>query len=381
PTYNITKDFEWDTPNANLLFEVTAKYGTPYFQNYVGSGLDPSSIRAMCCRLNINQNELMKRPGSMWGPGDSTGSIGVVTMNLNRIGYETKTMDEYLNKLKHLMIIAKNSLELKRKVIQQNLDNGLMPYTKRYLGTWKNHFSTIGLCGMHESCLNFLGKGIETNEGKEFTKQVLLFMREVTREFQVETGNLYNLEATPAESTSYKFGRMDKQLYPDIITSGTKEAPYLTNSTHLPVSHTDNAVEAIEHQNEIQELYTGGTIFHTFLGERLTSTESCKALVKKISHNTKLPYFSITPTFSICNKHGYLKGEQPVCQTCGEQTEVYTRIVGYFRPVKNWNKGKQAEYQDRKEYEEQKSLEHPFTPKPIVEQPQEQVTATSACEE
>ena len=381
PTYNITKDFEWDTPNSNLLFEVTAKYGTPYFQNYVGSGLDPSSIRAMCCRLNINQTELMKRPGSMWGPGDSTGSIGVVTINLNRLGYEANTIDEYLGKLKHLMIIAKNSLEIKRKVIQQNLDNGLMPYTKRYLGTWKNHFSTIGLCGMHESCLNFIGKGIETKEGHEFTKNVLKFMQDVTREFQVETGNLYNLEATPAESTAYRFGRMDKQLYPDIITSGTPDAPYLTNSTHLPVNHTNNAIEAIEHQNEIQELYTGGTIFHTFLGEKLTSTESCKALVKKISHNTKLPYFSITPTFSICNKHGYLTGEHFVCPTCGEKAEVYTRIVGYFRPVQNWNKGKQAEYQDRKEYEERKSLEHPIAPKPIVEQNQEQEIASSACEE
>ena len=381
PTYNITKDFEWDTPNSNLLFEVTAKYGTPYFQNYVGSGLDPSSIRAMCCRLNINQTELMKRPGSMWGPGDSTGSIGVVTINLNRIGYEANTIDEYLGKLKHLMIIAKNSLEIKRKVIQQNLDNGLMPYTKRYLGTWKNHFSTIGLCGMHESCLNFIGKGIETKEGHEFTKNVLKFMQDVTREFQVETGNLYNLEATPAESTAYRFGRMDKELHSDIITSGTPDAPYLTNSTHLPVNHTNNAIEAIEHQNEIQELYTGGTIFHTFLGEKLTSTESCKALVKKISHNTKLPYFSITPTFSICNKHGYLTGEHFVCPTCGEKAEVYTRIVGYFRPVQNWNKGKQAEYQDRKEYEERKSLEHPITPKPIVEQNQEQEIASSACEE
>ena len=381
PTYNITKDFEWDTPNANLLFEVTAKYGTPYFQNYVGSGLDPSSKRAMCCRLNINQTELMKRPGSMWGPGDSTSSIGVVTINLNRLGYEANTIDEYLGKLKHLMIIAKNSLEIKRKVIQQNLDNGLMPYTKRYLGTWKNHFSTIGLCGMHESCLNFIGKGIETKEGHEFTKNVLKFMQDVTREFQVETNNLYNLEATPAESTAYRFGRMDKELHPDIRTSGTKDAPYLTNSTHLPVNHTNNAIEAIEHQNEIQELYTGGTIFHTFLGEKLTSTESCKALVKKISHNTTLPYFSITPTFSICNKHGYLTGEHFVCPTCGEKAEVYTRIVGYFRPVQNWNKGKQAEYQDRKEYEEQKSLEHPITPKPIVEQTQEQEIASSACEE
>ncbi|NOR85047.1 ribonucleoside triphosphate reductase [archaeon] len=381
PTYNITKDFEWDTPNANLLFEVTAKYGIPYFQNYVGSGLDPSSIRAMCCRLNINQTEIMKRPGSMWGPGDSTGSIGVVTINLNRIGYESKTTEEYLNKLKHLMIIAKNSLEIKRKIIQQNLDNGLMPYTKRYLGTWKNHFSTIGLCGMHESCLNFIGSGIETKEGKEFTKNVLIFMQDVTREFQIETGNLYNLEATPAESTAYRFGRIDKELHPKIITSGTLDAPYVTNSTQLSVGHTNNAIEAIEHQNEIQALYTGGTIFHTFLGEQLTSTESCKALVKKIAHNTKLPYFSITPTFSICKKHGYLKGEHFVCPSCGEAAEVYTRIVGYFRPVKNWNKGKQAEYQDRKEYEEQKSLEHPFTPKPLAKQPQEQEIASSACEE
>ncbi|MCK5474210.1 MAG: ribonucleoside triphosphate reductase [Candidatus Aenigmarchaeota archaeon] len=385
PTYNITKDFDWDSPNSNLLFEVTAKYGIPYFQNYVGSNLDPSSIRAMCCRLNINQTEIMKRPGNMWGPGDSTGSIGVVTLNLNRIGYTAKTEEEYFQRLKHFMVLAKNSLELKRKVIQQNLDNGLMPYTKRYLGTWKNHFSTIGLCGMHESCLNFLGKdkGINTEEGMQFAKKLLLFMQDVTREFQIETGNLYNLEATPAESTAYRFGRSDKQAYPDIITSGSEDAPYVTNSTQLPVEHTDNVVEAIEHQNEIQPLYTGGTIFHTFLGEKVSSTEACKSLVKKISHNTKLPYFRITPTFSICRKHRYIAGEHFVCPTCGEKTEVFSRIVGYFRPIQNWNKGKLAEYHNRKEYDEQKSLNHPMAP--ITAPPQEPRApieeASSACEE
>lgn len=355
PTYNITRDFDWDSPNAKVLFEVTSKYGTPYFQNYVGSNLDPSSIRAMCCRLNINQKEIMKRPGSMWGPGDSTGSIGVVTLNMNRVGYEAEDEEDLLEKIRYLMGLARDSLEIKRRIIQKNLDNGLMPYTKRYLGTWKNHFSTIGLCGMNECCMNFLKKDISTPEGKEFTVRVLNFMRDVLQEFQHETGNLYNLEATPAESTSYRFARLDKAAHPDIITSG-KDVPFLTNSTNLPVDHTDDIVVALEHQNEIQSLYTGGTIFHTFLGERVSDGEATKALVKKIAHNTRLPYFSITPTFSVCDTHGYLKGEQSTCPECGKNTEIYSRVVGYFRPVKNWNAGKQEEYKFRKEYLEEKAL-------------------------
>ncbi|MBR9691447.1 ribonucleoside triphosphate reductase [Candidatus Woesearchaeota archaeon] len=362
PTYNLTKDFDWDNENANLLFDLTAKYGLPYFQNYVGSNLDPSSIRAMCCRLNLNQDELMNRPGSMWGPGDSTGSIGVVTMNMNRVGYEARDKEMFFEKLGYLMTLAKDSLEIKREVIDRNLKNGLVPFTKRYLGTFNNHFSTIGLCGMHECCLNFLGKGIETKEGQEFTIEVMEFMRDKMKEFQKETGNLYNLEATPAESTTYRFAKSDKERYPEIITSGTDE-PYLTNSTQLPVDLTEDAIEAIEHQNKIQPLYTGGTIFHTFLGERMADGKACKRLVKKIAYNTKLPYFSITPTFSICKTHGYLKGEQFKCPECGSECEVYTRIVGYFRPVQNWNKGKREEYNERVEFAEEKSLKSEFKSK------------------
>jgi len=362
PTYNLTRDFNWESENARSLFDLTAKYGMPYFQNYVGSNLDPSSIRAMCCRLNLNQTELMNRPGGMWGPGDSTGSIGVMTINMNRLGYEAKNKPEFFEKLSYYMNISKNALEIKRKVVEKNLKNGLMPFTKRYLGTFNNHFSTIGLCGMHECCVNFLGKGIETKEGKEFTIEVLKFMRDEMKKFQQETKNLYNLEATPAESTAYRFARLDKEMYPKIYCSGDKE-PYLTNSTQLPVDYTDDAIEAIEHQNEIQPLYSGGTIFHTFLGERMIDGESCKRLVKKIAYNTRLPYFSITPTFSICKKHGYIKGEEFKCPTCGAETEVYSRIVGYYRPIQNWNAGKAEEFKDRLEFEQNKSMKHEFKTK------------------
>ncbi len=349
PTYNITRDFDWDSENAKLLFQMTAKYGTPYFQNYVGSNLDPRSIRAMCCRLNINQKELMKRPGSMWGPGDNTGSIGVVTLNMNRLGYESKTEQEFFERLEHYMKIARDALEIKRRVVNKNLENGLMPYTKTYLGTFNNHFSTIGLVGMNECCLNFMNKSIATSEGKEFTIKVLKFMREKLKEFQNETGNLYNLEATPAESTSYRLARLDKKLHPDIITAGESE-PFLTNSTQLPVDYTEDIVEALEHQNDIQPLYTGGTIFHTFLGESMADWKATRELVRKIAHNTKLPYFSITPTFSVCKSHGYMRGEVQKCPICGQPNEVFSRIVGYFRPVSNWNAGKQEEWKFRKTF-------------------------------
>lgn len=366
PTYNITKEFDWDGENAELLFDLTAKYGTPYFQNYVGSNLDPSSVRAMCCRLNLDLNELRNRPGGMWGPGESTGSIGVITLNMNRLGFESETKEEFFEKLDHYMGLARDSLEIKRKVIDRNMENGLMPFTKVYLGTFKNHFSTIGLNGMHECCMNFLGKGIDTPEGKEFTIEVLTHMREVTRGFQKETENLYNLEATPAESTSYRFARLDKKMYPSIITSG-KEEPFLTNSTQLNVDKTENVIEALKHQNDIQPLYTGGTMFHTFLGEEMADGTSCKALVKKIAHNTRLPYFSITPTFSVCPSHGYIKGECFECPTCGGETEVFSRIVGYYRPVQNWNKGKAEEYKHRKEFDEDVSLKSPFEKDVVVE--------------
>jgi ribonucleoside-triphosphate reductase len=312
PTYNLTHDFNWDGENAELLFEATAKYGTPYFQNYIGSGLEPSSIRAMCCRLNLNMKELINRPGHIFAAGDSTGSIGVVTINMNRLGYEAEDEEEFFEKLRYYMIMAKDSLEIKRKVIEQNLKNGLMPYTKAYLGSFRNHFSTIGLCGMHEACLNLIGEGIASPEGKALAIKTLKFMRGLIREFQMETGNLYNLEATPAESTSYRFAKLDRELCPGIITSG-KDVPYLTNSTHLPVNETDDAIEALEHQNDIQPLYTGGTIFHTFLGERMSSAESCKRLVKRIAYNTRIPYFTITPTFSVCPDHGYIPGEHFTC--------------------------------------------------------------------
>jgi len=365
PTYNLTKDFNWDSENANLLFEATAKYGLPYFMNYVGSDLEPKSIRAMCCRLNLDQNQLVKRPGGMWGPGDATGSVGVVTINMNRMGYEGKTKEEFFEKLSYYMGLAKNSLEIKREVVERNLKNGLMPFTKTYLGTFKNHFSTVGLCGMNECCLNFLGKDLGTKEGTEFAIETLKFMRDKLVEFQQETGNLYNLEATPAESTSYRLARLDKKMYPKIITAGTDE-PYLTNSSQLPVGYTDDPIAAIEHQNKIQPLYTGGTIFHTFMGEKLSSGEACKQLVKKIASNTQLPYFSITPTFSVCPEHGYIKGEVYKCPDCDIETEVYSRIVGYYRPIRQWNNGKKEEFKDRLEYLEAKGLKGEVKVKAVV---------------
>ncbi len=348
PTYNISKDFAWDSPIADLLFEATAKYGIPYFQNYLGTNLNPGDIRAMCCRLNLDQRELLRRPGNIWGPGDSTGSIGVVTINFNRIGYESKTKDEFFDKLRELMVLAKESLETKREVVNTMLAKGLMPYTLVYLGHFDNHFSTIGVCGMHEACLNFLGQGVGTPEGKEFAVDTLMFMRGVLQEFQDETGNLYNLEATPAESTSYRLARLDREKYKNIITSGTDRHPYITNSTQLNVDATRDVFEAIQHQQDIQSLYTGGTIFHTFLPESI-DRETCRKLVRKIAE-TKIPYFSITPTFSVCENHGYVRGQHPNCPHCGSQTEVYSRIVGYLRPVRTWNDGKQQEFKDRTPY-------------------------------
>lgn len=348
PTYNLTKDFDWDSPNADLLFDATAKYGIPYFQNYIGTGMDPGDIRAMCCRLNLDQRELMRRPGNMWGPGDSTGSIGVVTLNLNRIGYEAGSDTEFFSKLKNVMTLAKDALEIKRDVVNNMLDKGLMPYTKVYLGHFDNHFSTIGIVGMHEACLNFLGKGIGTPEGKNFTIQMLNFMRETMKQFQEETGHLYNLEATPAESTSYRLARLDKAKYPRILTAGTDRYPFMSNSTQLNVDATRDIFEALEHQKDLQPLYTGGTIFHAFLPESIDG-KTCKKLVRKISE-TKLPYFSITPTFSVCSSHGFIKGEVHKCPECGENTEVYSRIVGYLRPVATWNDGKKQEFKERVTY-------------------------------
>jgi ribonucleoside-triphosphate reductase len=349
PTYNLSRDFSWDSPIADLLFEATAKYGIPYFQNYIGTNMNPGDIRAMCCRLNLDQRELLRRPGNIWGPGDSTGSIGVVTINLNRIGYQSKIKEEFFSKLTELMILAKESLETKREVVNNMLAKGMMPYTLVYLGHFDNHFSTIGICGMHEACLNFLGRGIGTPDGKEFALETLEFMRRVLKQFQEETGNLYNLEATPAESTSYRLARKDRAKYKSIITSGTEKHPYLTNSTQLNVDATRDVFEALQHQQDIQSLYTGGTIFHTFLPESI-DRETCRKLVRKIAE-TRIPYFSITPTFSVCDRHGYVRGKHPKCPQCGAETEVFSRIVGYLRPVRTWNDGKQQEFKDRTPYE------------------------------
>ena len=348
PTYNLTQDFDWDSPNADLLFAVTAKYGIPYFQNYIGTEMDPGDIRAMCCRLNLDQRELMRRPGNIWGPGDSTGSIGVVTINLNRIGFESDNEEEFFQRLKKIMVLAKEALETKREIVNNMLERGLVPYTKVYLGHFDNHFSTIGLVGMHEACQNFLGVGINTDKGKAFTIKVLNFMRETMQVFQEETGNLFNLEASPAESTSYRLARLDKQKYNRIITSGTDQVPYLTNSTQLNVDATRDIFDALEHQKDLQPLYTGGTIFHAFLPEAI-DRETCKKLVQRISQS-KLPYFSITPTFSICRNHGYIRGEAKECPQCQEKTEVYSRIVGYLRPIATWNSGKKQEFEERMPY-------------------------------
>jgi len=349
PTYNVTKDFDWDSEVVNSLFQMTAKYGNPYFQNFVNSDLDPSEIRAMCCRLRLNLRDLYRRVGGFFGFADKTGSVGVVTINMPRIGYLAKNEDGFFERLENLMVLAKDSLEIKRRTVLENMDRGLLPFTRRYLGTLRWHFSTIGLIGMNEACLNFLSTSIATKDGKDFAIKVLKFMREKTLEFQEETGHIYNLEATPAEGTSHRLARIDKEKYPDIITAGEK-TPYYTNSTHLPVNYTDDLFEALRHQDDLQVLYTGGTVFHAFLGERVTDAESCKLLVRRIAENFRLPYYTITPTFSICIDHGYLSGEHFKCPQCGRQTEVYSRVVGYLRPVQNWNQGKQEEYRQRLEY-------------------------------
>lgn len=349
PTYNITKNFNWDGENATMLFEMTAKYGTPYFQNFINSDLNPSDVRSMCCRLQLDKRELKSRGGGLFGADEFTGSIGVVTINLPRIGYITNTKEEFFDRLKGLMDLAKDSLETKRQIITNLMDQGLFPYTKRYLKHLNNHFATIGLNGMNECCLNFIGKSIATPEGKAFAEEILDFMRLRLSDYQEETGNLYNLEATPAEGTSYRLAKIDKERYPDIITSG-KTDPYYTNSTQLPVDYTADPFEALTHQDSLQKKYTGGTVLHVFLGENINDTETCKNLVKKIAYNYHLPYYTISPTFSVCEDHGYISGEHFNCPTCGSDSEVYSRIVGYYRPVQNWNKGKKAEYELRKEF-------------------------------
>jgi ribonucleoside-triphosphate reductase (formate) len=349
PTYNVTKEFfEKGNGNEKLLFQVTAKYGLPYFQNYIGSGLDPGSIRAMCCRLNMDLNELANQPGNLWAKGDSTGSIGVVTINLNRVALKSKTEKQFFKLLDDYLDIAKQSLEQKRKVVKESMDRGLMPYSKHYLGTVKNHFSTIGVCGGNEACVNFLGKSITDKKSQQFIVEVLDHIKRKLVSFQKQTKNLYNLEATPAESTSYRFALKDQSLFPKAFLSGTKKTPFLTNSTQLPVDYSDDLWDALELQSEIQSMYTGGTIFHVFLGEELKDWRSAKALVKKIAENTKIPYFTLSPTFSVCPDCGRLKGKMVKCPKCGKATEVYSRIVGYLRPVSRWNQGKTQEFKERK---------------------------------
>ena len=361
PTYSITRDFDWsETENNKLLFEMTSKYGTPYFSNYINSDMEPSDVRSMCCRLRLDLRELRKKSGGFFGSGESTGSIGVVTLNMPRIAYLSHDLDDFYERLSKLMDIAARSLKIKRKVVSNLLDNGLYPYTKRYLGTFNNHFSTIGLVGMNECCLNanWLREDLTQVKAQEFTKDVLNFMRNKLSDYQEAYGDLYNLEATPAESTSYRLAKHDKEMYPDIITATSPDqTPYYTNSSHLPVSYTDDVFHALEIQDEFQPLYTSGTVFHTFLGERMPNWQSTAKLVRTIAENHKLPYFTISPTYSVCSEHGYLVGNQSVCPTCGKETEVYSRITGYYRPVKNWNAGKSQEFKERKTYNIEKSVE------------------------
>ena len=362
PTYSITKDFDWSpTENNKLLFEMTAKYGTPYFSNYINSDMEPSDVRSMCCRLRLDLRELRKKSGGFFGSGESTGSIGVVTINMPRIAYLAKDETDFYERLEKMMNLAARSLKIKRKVITRLLDEGLYPYTKRYLGTFDNHFSTIGLVGMNEACLNakWLKKDLSNEESQIFTKNVLNFMREKLSDYQEQYGDLYNLEATPAESTSYRLARHDRKQFPNIITATEKgNTPYYTNSSHLPVGFTSDVFTALDIQDELQTLYTSGTVFHVFLGQKLPSWEASAKLVRKIAENYRLPYYTLSPTYSICQSHGYLDGEQNKCPICGRKTEVYSRITGYYRPVQNWNDGKAEEFKNRKTYDIATSVLH-----------------------
>ena len=354
PTYSITRDFDWsETENNKLLFEMTAKYGTPYFSNYINSDMEPSDVRSMCCRLRLDLRELRKKSGGFFGSGESTGSVGVVTINLPRIAYLAQDAADFYRRLDRLMDIAARSLKTKRTVITKLLEAGLYPYTRRYLGSFDNHFSTIGLIGMNEVGLNakWLRRDLTHPETQAFAKDVLNHMRERLSDYQEQYGDLYNLEATPAESTTYRFAKHDKAQFPDIITANENGTPYYTNSSHLPVGYTEDIFSALDVQDELQTLYTSGTVFHAFLGEKLPDWKAAATLVRKIAENYKLPYYTLSPTYSVCKDHGYLTGEQYTCPVCGERTEVYSRITGYYRPVQNWNDGKAQEFKDRKVYD------------------------------
>ena len=363
PTYNITRDFDWANPDLNVLWEVTAKYGVPYFSNFINSDMNPEDARSMCCRLRIDNRELKKRGGGLFGSSPLTGSIGVITLNMPRLGYLAKDEDAFFSALERLMVLAKESLEIKRKVLERFTEKNLYPYTRYYLRGvkerfgeyWKNHFSTIGLVGMNEACLNMFGEPIASEKSREFTSRVLDFMRDKLLKFQAETGNNYNLEATPAEGTSYRLAKKDKERYPEVICANEAEwklgaEPFYTNSTQLPVNYTDDIFEALDLQDAIQTKYTGGTVFHIFAGERVEDPTTVKLLVRRICELYHLPYFTFTPTFSVCPTHGYLTGEHYTCPECGAETEVYSRVVGYLRPVMQWNKGKREEFKLRKTF-------------------------------
>lgn len=363
PTINITKDFPWDSEVVNSIMEMTRKFGTPYFANFINSDLSPEDVRSMCCRLRLDNRELRRRGGGLFGANPLTGSINVVTLNMGRIGYLAQSVEEFKRRVRELMEIAKEICETKRKVLERYMEVGLYPYSKFYLQSvkdahgeyFKNHFSTIGLNGMNEACINLLGKDITTEEGREFAIDIMEFMNRVIQIFQEETGSLWNLEASPAEGATYRFARMDKKMYPKIFTQGTDE-PYYTNSTQLPVNHTKDIFEAIEHQDKLQTLYTGGTVLHGFIGEEIDSIETVKLLLRRAFENTRIPYLTLTPTYSICPEHGYLKGEQFTCPECGRETEVWSRVVGFHRPVQSWNKGKKEEFKDRLEFDTEESL-------------------------
>lgn len=355
PTYNITEDFDWDSPVAEKIMEMTAIYGIPYFANFINSDMSPEDVRSMCCRLRLDNRELRKRGGGLFGANPLTGSIGVVTINIPRLGYLSNSEEDFFERLKKQMELAKESLLLKRNVLENMTEQGLYPYSKYYLRSvkerfgyyWHNHFNTIGLVGMNEAVLNFWGEDIGSSRGQDFAIKAVDFMRDVLLEFQEETGQLFNLEATPAEGTAYRLAKMDSELYPEIKTSGD-EVPYYTNSTQLPAGYTDDFFTALSLQDELQSRYTGGTVFHAYLGERLENVETCKKLLQKMVSHYRIPYVTITPTFSICLEHGYLVGEQYTCPTCGRETEIWSRVVGFYRPIQNWNKGKQREFKERK---------------------------------